>query len=63
MTETPLPDDQQPRPVHVRNTSLAILATLACLVALRLASPLFIPLLLGLMLSYALSPVDRKSVV
>ena len=62
MTETPLPDDQQPRPVHVRNTSLAILATLACLVALRLASPVFIPLLLGLMLSYALSPVvDRMA--
>ena len=62
MNETPLPDDQAPRPVTVRNTSLAILATLACLVALRLASPLFIPLLLGLMLSYALSPVvDRMA--
>ena len=62
MNETPLPDDQPPRPVTVRNTSLAILATLACLVALRLASPLFIPLLLGLMLSYALSPVvDRMA--
>ena len=62
MNETPLPDDQPPRPVNVRNTSLAILATLACLVALRLASPLFIPLLLGLMLSYALSPVvDRMA--
>jgi predicted PurR-regulated permease PerM len=62
MNETPLPDDQPPRPVTVRNTSLAILATLACLVALRLASPVFIPLLLGLMLSYALSPVvDRMA--
>ncbi len=37
-----------------------ILATLASLSALHLASPVFIPLLLGVTLSYALSPlVDR----
>ena len=62
MNETPPPDDQPALPVDVRNTALVILATLACLVALRLASPVFIPLLLGLMLSYALSPVvDRMA--
>ena len=47
-------------PVDVRSTSLAVLAVLACLMALQAASAVFIPLLLGLMFSYALSPVvDR----
>ena len=47
-------------PINVRSTSLAILALLACLVALHLASAVFIPLLVGMMVSYALSPVvDR----
>jgi predicted PurR-regulated permease PerM len=47
-------------PVDVRSTSLALLALLATLFALRWASAVFIPLLLGVMTSYALSPaVDR----
>ena len=47
-------------PVDVRSLSLALLAAIACVFALRVASAVFIPLLLGLMLSYALSPlVDR----
>ena len=47
-------------PVDVRSASLAILALIASLFALRVASAVFIPLLLGLMASYALSPiVDR----
>ena len=47
-------------PVDVRSVSLALLAAVACLFALRAASAVFIPLLLGLMFSYALSPlVDR----
>jgi predicted PurR-regulated permease PerM len=47
-------------PVDVRSLSLALLAAVACVFALRAASAVFIPLLLGLMLSYALSPlVDR----
>ena len=47
-------------PVDVRNASLAVLAVLASLFALHAASAVFIPLLLGLTLSYALSPVvDR----
>jgi predicted PurR-regulated permease PerM len=62
MTETPPPDELPARPVRLRSASLAILATLASLFALRLASPVFIPLLLGLTLSYALSPlVDRMA--
>lgn len=47
-------------PVDVRSASLAVLAVLASLVVLRWASAVFIPVALGLMLSYALSPaVDR----
>lgn len=62
MDDKPPPDHRPPRTVKLRSTSLAILATLASLAALHLASPVFIPLLLGLMLSYALSPVvDRMA--
>lgn len=47
-------------PVGVRSASLAVLAVVASLFALHAASAVFIPLLLGLMVSYALSPlVDR----
>ena len=47
-------------PVDIRSVSLALLATLATLFALQLANAVVIPLLLGVMLSYALSPlVDR----
>lgn len=49
-------------PVDVRSASLAVLAVLGSVFALRWASAVFIPLMLGLMLSYALSPaVDRLS--
>jgi len=47
-------------PIDVRSVSLAILAVLACAFAVQWASAVFIPLLLGVMASYALSPVvDR----
>jgi predicted PurR-regulated permease PerM len=47
-------------PVDVRSLSLALLAVFASVFALRAAGAVFIPLLLGLTLSYALSPVvDR----
>jgi predicted PurR-regulated permease PerM len=47
-------------PVDVRSLSLALLAVFASVFALRAASAVFIPLLLGLTMSYALSPVvDR----
>ena len=47
-------------PVDIRSASLAILATLACLYTLYWAKAVFIPVLLGLMSSYALTPVvDR----
>src|SRR5450631_1472657 len=47
-------------PVDVRSASLVVIALLASVFVLRWASAVFIPLLLGLMSSYALSPVvDR----
>jgi predicted PurR-regulated permease PerM len=47
-------------PVDVRSASLVVLAVLASVFALRWAAAVFIPLMLSLLLSYALSPlVDR----
>lgn len=48
------------RPVGVGSASLAVLALVACVYALHWAAAVFIPLLLAMMFSYALSPVvDR----
>lgn len=44
-------------PVNVRSISLVVLAGIAALATLRWASPFFIPLMVGLMFSYALSPI------
>ncbi len=56
----PIAPDRLHTPVDVRSLSLSVLALIATLFALRVASAIFIPLLLGLVLSYALSPlVDR----
>jgi len=44
-------------PVDVRSASLAVIAALLCLFALRWAQAVFIPLLLSIMFTYALSPV------
>ena len=49
-------------PVDVRSASLVVLAVIASLFALRVASAVFIPVLLGLMFSYALSPVVNRLV-
>ncbi len=47
-------------PVDVRSVSLAVLALLGCVFTLHWARAVFIPLLLGVMLAYALWPlVDR----
>lgn len=43
--------------VDVRSLSLVVLATLAAIFMLRWASAVFIPVLVGLLFSYALSPV------
>ena len=44
-------------PVDVRSVSLGVIAIIAGLAVLRGASAFFIPLMLGLMFSYALSPI------
>ena len=44
-------------PVDVRSVSLAVLAVLASVFMLRWASAVFIPVMVGLLFSYALSPV------
>ena len=49
-------------PIDVRSVSLALLAVIASLFALHVASAVFIPLLLGVMASYALSPVVDRMV-
>ncbi len=66
-TPTPPASGRAPReplrlhmPVNVRSASLAVLAVLACLWALHVASAVIMPLLLGLTFSYALSPVVDK---
>jgi predicted PurR-regulated permease PerM len=61
----PEPEPEPPRmmlhmPVDVRSASLVVLAILAGIFALRWAAAVFIPLMVSLLLSYALSPlVDR----
>ena len=44
-------------PVHIRSATLVILTVLLVLATLRWASAFFIPLMIGFMLSYALSPI------
>ena len=44
-------------PVNVRSMTLVLLTVLAVLATLKWASAFFIPLMLGLMFSYALSPI------
>ncbi|MEO7548382.1 MAG: AI-2E family transporter, partial [Ramlibacter sp.] len=44
-------------PVNVRSITLVVLTALAVLATLRWASAFFIPLLISVMLSYALSPL------
>ncbi|WP_240980377.1 AI-2E family transporter [Ramlibacter agri] len=55
-------EDEPPRvllhmPVDVRNAALVVLTALAILAVLRWASAFFIPLMLGIVFSYALSPI------
>ena len=49
-------------PVDVRSASLAVLAVLASLYVLHWAAAVFIPLLLGLTFSYALTPLVNRLV-
>ena len=51
-----------PAPVSARNAWLVVLAVLASLYALHAASAVFVPLLLGVMFSYALAPLVSRLV-
>lgn len=52
--------EAMPAPVDARQAAMAVLAVLGSLFTLHWASAVFVPLLLGLMFSYALTPlVDR----
>jgi predicted PurR-regulated permease PerM len=59
--ETPKEEEQQRvllhMPVDVRSMTLVLIAVIAVIAVLRWASGFFIPFMLGLMFSYALSPV------
>lgn len=49
-------------PVSLRNASLLVIAVLLSLAALRLASAVFVPLVVGVMFSYALTPLVNRMV-
>ena len=62
LPRTPVDPKAPPRvllhmPVDIRSMSLVVLTALAVLAVLRWASAFFIPLMLGIVFSYALSPV------
>ncbi len=62
-TVTDLPQTlSQDAPVDVRSRSLVVIATLAGLLMLHWASAVFVPLALGLMFSYALTPLVNRMV-
>lgn len=56
-SEPATPNAEADKPIDVRNAALVVIAVIAAIFALRLASPVFIPLMLGLTLSYALNPI------
>lgn len=63
-SDPPLPADEPrtalPLPVNIRSASLVLIAFIASIVTLHWARPVFVPVMLGLMFSYALTPfVDR----
>lgn len=49
-----------PVPVDMRNAALTVLAVIAVLMLLQYAQAVFIPLVLGLLISYALDPVVTR---
>lgn len=49
-----------PVPVDMRNAALTVLAVIAVLLVLQYAQSVFIPLVLGLLISYALDPIVTR---
>jgi predicted PurR-regulated permease PerM len=58
-TEPPSSSEQPTLEISVRNASLAILAVSAMMAVLHWAQAIFIPIVLSLLISYALEPVVR----
>ena len=60
--QAPPPDSGPlvPVPVDMRNAALTVLAVIAVLLVLQYAQSVFIPLVLGLLISYALDPVVTR---
>lgn len=50
-------------PISLRSASLLVIAVLLSLTALRLASAVFVPLVMGVMFSYALAPLVDRMVI
>ncbi len=49
-------------PVHVRNVALVVLAVIACIGVLHWAASVIVPMLLGIVFSYALTPIVNRLV-
>ena len=65
-TAVPCDEPTLSAPLRVRNFALTILATLALVVLLRYAQELFVPLVLSMLIAFALNPfvslLDVRSV-
>lgn len=67
VTPLPAPDPEEPgvllhSPISLRSAALLVIAVLMSLAALRMASAVFIPLVMGVMVSYALTPLVNRMV-
>ena len=60
---TPVAEHVLPARVSVQSMALTVLVTLALIVLLRYAADFFVPLVLGVFVSYALEPVVGRLVV
>lgn len=65
VSRQPTPDDGRSRillhmPVGVKSVSLVVLATLAFIYMLNWAADVFVPVMMGVMLSYTLAPVIER---
>ena len=51
-----------PAPIDIRSAALTIIAVLALILVLRLAQDVFVPIVLGILISYALEPIVARLV-
>ena len=61
-SQNELPSSTPSVPVHVRNVALVVLAVIACIGVLHWAAAVIVPLLVGIVFSYALTPVVNRLV-